>query len=65
MVERFNRTLAERIFKQINHEEISTHKVIRVWDHLLQPTIDQLNNEITRYTLTSKFMETPPQMLRF
>jgi hypothetical protein len=49
MVERVNRTLAERIFKQINHEEISTHKVIRVWDHLLQPTIDQLNNEITRY----------------
>ena len=49
MVERFNRTLAERIFKQIHHEEITTNKVIKVWDHLLKPTVDQLNDEITRY----------------
>ena len=49
MVERYNRTLAERIFKQIHHEEITKNKVIKVWDHLLKPTVDQLNNEITRY----------------
>ncbi len=49
MVERFNRTLAERLFKQIHHEEINTNKVIKTWDHLLKPTVDQLNDEITRY----------------
>lgn len=49
MVERFNRLLAERLFKQIHHEEINTNKVVRNWTKLLQPTIEQLNNEITRY----------------
>jgi len=49
MVERFNRTLAERIFKQIHHKEITTNKIVKNWVDLLQPTIDQLNNEITQY----------------
>lgn len=49
MVERFNKTLAERLFKQIHHKEITTNKVIKKWDDILQPTIDQLNNEVTSY----------------
>ena len=49
MVERFNRTLAERLFKQIHHKEIETNKVVKDWVDILQPTIDQLNDEESRY----------------
>lgn len=49
MVERFNRTLAERLFKQIHHKEIETNKVVKDWVDILQPTVDQLNDEVSRY----------------
>ena len=49
MVERFNRTLAERLFKQIHHKEIETGRVVKDWVDILQPTIDQLNSEISSY----------------
>ena len=48
IVERFNRTLAERIFRQMNQKEIETNTKIDDWVYLLQPTIDALNNETTR-----------------
>ena len=50
IVERFNQTLSQRIFKQVNHKEILSSKMIKDWYDLLQPTIDQLNKEKTRLT---------------
>jgi len=50
IVERFNRTLSERIFKQIHQKEMMKNRVVKTWHDLLQPTIDQLNNEKTRLT---------------
>jgi hypothetical protein len=50
IVERFNQTLSQRIFKQVSHKEILSSKMIKDWYDLLEPTVNQLNKEKTRLT---------------
>jgi len=62
MVERFNRTLAERLFKQIHHKEIETNKVVKDWIDILQPTIDQVSRYINMSPNEAIKLESVPQM---
>lgn len=48
LVERFNRTLAERLFGHQYHEELFTKTVSREWVKRLPRVINALNNEKTR-----------------
>ena len=48
IVERFNRTLSERLFGQQYAKELATGKISREWVIGLQRTIRQHNNERTR-----------------
>ena len=47
-VERFNRTLSERLFAHQYAEEIKTSKTNREWVERLPGVIDAINNEVTR-----------------
>jgi hypothetical protein len=48
LVERFNRTLSERLFKYLYMKEIETDEIYNKWVDILQPTVDALNDETTR-----------------
>jgi transposase InsO family protein len=48
MVERFNRTLAERLFKHMTDKEMKDNKQSNKWVSNLQSTVDALNDEVTR-----------------
>ena len=47
-VEAFNGTLARALFKKQFELEIETKETARDWVHLLQPTVDRLNNTVTQ-----------------
>ena len=47
-VERFNRTLSERLFRHIYNEEMKTREVNREWFKRLPEVVEALNNEVTR-----------------
>jgi hypothetical protein len=49
-VERFNKTLAEKLFKPQYVEELITKKQNVAWVDNLQPVIDELNSTVTRMT---------------
>src|SRR6185295_20330781 len=48
IVERFNRTLAERLFRVQDAKEMVTGNINNSWVNNLQIVIDKLNSEVTR-----------------